>query len=57
MPVEKNTHPCKVDTPVPDRKNVVYSGTFLSMVMLGVVVIITFLGIYRGHTLIEMLVW
>jgi Ca2+-transporting ATPase len=103
MPVEKNTQPCKVDTPVPDRKNVVYSGTIvtlgrgtaavfatghntelgkiatsvesverqktpfeirmsqsgrlLSMVMLGVVVIITFLGIYRGHTLIEMLVW
>lgn len=103
MPVEKNTHPCKVDTSVPDRKNVVYSGTIvtlgrgkaavfatghstelgkiatsvesverqktpfeirmsqvgrlLSMVMLGVVVIITFLGIYRGNTLIEMLVW
>ncbi len=103
MPVEKNTQPCKADTPLPDRKNVVYSGTIvtlgrgkavvfatghntelgkiatsvelverqktpfeirmsqvgrlLSIVMLGVVVIITFLGIYRGHSLIEMLVW
>jgi P-type Ca2+ transporter type 2C len=103
MSVEKSTQPCKVDAPVPDRKNVVYSGTIvtlgrgkaavfatghstelgkiatsvesverqktpfeirmsqvgrlLSIMMLGVVVIITLLGIYRGHTLIEMLVW
>jgi Ca2+-transporting ATPase len=103
MPVEKNTQPCKADTPLPDRKNVVYSGTIvtlgrgkavvfatghntelgeiatsvesverqktpfeirmsqvgrlLSIVILSVVVIITFLGIYRGHSLIEMLVW
>ena len=103
MPVEKNTQPSKADTPVSDRKNVVYSGTIvtlgrgkgavfatghntelgkiatsvesvkrkktpfeirmsqigklLSIVMLAVVVIITFLGIYRGHTLIEMLIW
>lgn len=103
MPIEKNMRPCAAETPVPDRKNIVYSGTIvtlgrgkaavfatghstelgkiatsvesverqktpfeirmsqvgrlLSMVMLGVVVIITLLGIYRGHTLIEMLVW
>jgi Ca2+-transporting ATPase len=103
MPVEKTKQPCKADTPVPERKNVVYSGTvvtlgrgkaavfaigrstelgkiassvesverqktpfeirmsqigrLLSMVMLGVVVSITILGIYRGHTLIEMLIW
>jgi Ca2+-transporting ATPase len=103
LPVEKNTLPCKVETSVPERKNVVYSGTIvtlgrgkaavfatghstelgkiatsvesverqktpfeirmshvgrlLSIVMLGVVVIITFIGVYRGHTLVEMLVW
>jgi Ca2+-transporting ATPase len=103
MPIEKAIQPCKAETSVPDRRNLVYSGTIvtlgrgkaavfatardtelgkiaasvgsvkrqktpfeirmsqvgrlLSWVMLSVVVIITFIGIYRGHTLIEMLIW
>jgi Ca2+-transporting ATPase len=103
MPVEKTTQPSSADASVPDRKNIVYSGTvvtlgrgkavafaiaretelgkvatsvgavkrqktpfeirmsqvgrLLSFVMLGIVAIITFLGIYRGQTLVDMLVW
>jgi Ca2+-transporting ATPase len=103
LPVEKAVLTCNAGTPVAERKNVVYSGTtvtlgrgravvfatghvtelgkiassvqsvrrqktpfeirmsqlgrILSAIMIAVVIAITLLGIARGYSLIEMLVW